>query len=138
MRPLQRPATMRIRSLDECADRRPQCAPEVCFPPEVVALESERDIHRQSRVELTDPGREAPTDCLELATTCSQTELEAIASDELGRRDEVYIASDEHRRRITHAERLEMAQQLLEIFIRGIEPHFEIDPNFRNEVFGRE
>src|SRR5688500_8412483 len=108
------------------------------FPPEVVALESERDIHRQCRIKLPDSGCKAPTDCFELATTCGQAELEAIASDELRRRDEVNITSDEHRGRITHAERLEVAQQLLEIFIRGIEPHFQIDPHLRNEIFGRE
>src|SRR5688572_21610180 len=106
--------------------------------PEVVALEPERDIHRKRRIEFPYSGGEAPADCFELASACGQAELETIASDELGRRDESYIASDQHRRGITHAERLEVAQQLLEILIRPGQPHFQIDPHFRDQVFRSE
>src|SRR5688572_611817 len=76
VRPLQRPATMRMSGLRMSVRTDVRNARlESAFPPEVVPLESERDIHRQRRIELAYSRCKAPTDCFELAAACGQAEL---------------------------------------------------------------
>lgn len=136
MRPLQRPATIRT------SDQRRSLRTDVrnarlkpALSTIIVALESERHVDRNRRIEFRYAGREPPANRFKLALACAQAQLEAITTDELWRRYKVYTACNEHGRRIPHPERLEMAKHPLEIFIGSVQSDLEIDPHFGNQVF---
>ncbi len=136
VRPLQRPAT--IRTSDQTRDLRTHVRNarlKSALPAIIIALQPERDIDRNRRIEFRYAGREAPPDRFELALTCREPQLEAISTDELRRRDEMYAACDQNRRRIPHPERLEVAKHALQIFIGSVQSNLEIDPHFGNQIF---
>jgi hypothetical protein len=139
VRPLQRPAT--IRTSDQGTSLRTDVRNarlKSAFSPKIVAFQPEGDVYRDRWIEFRYAGREAPADRFELALACRQAQLEAIAPDELWRRNKVNTARDQHGRRIPHPERLEVAKHALEIFIGSVQSDLEIDPHFRNKVFGRQ
>lgn len=104
----------------------------------LVSLETKRYVNRSGRVEFGNARRKTPSNCLELAASGRQAELEAVSSNQSRGRYEVNAASYENRRWVSHSERFEVAKHPLELVVRATDRDLEIDFDFRDQVFGRE
>jgi hypothetical protein len=106
--------------------------------PVFVALEAESDVNWFGDVELIDAVGEAPADCIELATTGSEAELQSVTSHDFGWCGQLHSARDKDGRRIAHSKRLEVPEQSLQFLVVAVDSDFEIDPHFGDQILRRE
>src|SRR5947209_835567 len=104
----------------------------------VVALEPERDVDARAGLQMNGAIDQSPSQRLERAGAGVEGDLQSIGSDGSRRALDADVSRQQHRRRISDSERLEVPEQSFDAMVEAFDRHLQVDTDLRNKIFGAE